>query len=289
MISRRFGITMMSIIASMIVCFSPGTAPAELLDAEYFTAGGLLGASTSSTDYVEFGTKMASSERPYKIAYIGDSHGVNKFMLETLQSRLDNPSVYDCDIPGPNEFYVQTYGLGGYTTDGIWQAMEAANYAAGASVVLVMAGTNDLTNWWYNHTGTISWENQMNNMVSNMQKIVERIADPNRDGRPRIVVAGAPPSLDNNISNYAMQYNNSLQNALTNYVDVFVQDNFNDLWNYDTNTVRSELMRDNVHPNNDGNYRIAENWLQGITALWDEGIFDKYPGVIRMPDYRDNN
>ena len=290
MTHKKLGIVLMSFFFALAICLSGGNALAELLDAEYYTAGDLVSTATQSTDYVEFGTKMASSDgRAYKVAYIGDSHGVNKYMLETLQTRLDNPATYACDIPGPYDFYVQTYGLGGYTTQGIWEAMEQANYAAGASVVLVMAGTNDLTNYWYNHYDSISWENQLNNMVNNMKRIVERIADPNSEGRPRIVVASAPPSLDANISALAMDYNAALQNALTDYVDVFVQDNFNDLWNYDTNSVRTELMRDNVHPNNDGNYRIAENWLQGITSLWDENIFTKYPGVIKMPDYRDNN
>ena len=280
--SKRFGIVPMSILFALIICLYSTNAPAELLDAEYYTTAELVEASTSSTDYVEFGTRMASPDgRAFKVAMVGDSHAVNKFMLETLQYRLDDPGAFECNIPGKS--YIQTYGLGGYTTQGIWEAMEQANYASGASVVLLMAGTNDLTLGYYNN---YNWENQLNNMVSNMKKIVSRIADPNSAGRPRIVVASAPPTLDANISARVQEYNTRLQNELTQYVDVFVQDNFNDLWNFDTNSVRSELMRDNVHPNNDGNYRIAENWLQGITSLWDENIFTKYPGVIKMPDYR---
>ena len=285
---KRIGVISMPIIAVMVMCLFAVSAQAQLLDAEYYTAGDYLTASDST--FVDFGTKMSSSDgKDYKVALIGDSHAVNRHMLTVLQQRLDNPAAFECNIPGPNDFYAQTYGLEGRTTSGIWSAMSETNYGAGASVVLVMAGTNDLSSWYYWDSSSISWEDQLNKMVSNMQKIVERIADPNSEGRPRIVVAGVPPSLDANISSLAWDYNTALQAALTDYVDVFVQDNFNDLWNFDTNSVRTELMQDTMHPNNDGYYRIAENWLQGITALWDESIFTKYPGIIRMPDYRDNN
>lgn len=197
---------------------------------------------------------------------IGDSLTENHQPQGIFYSRLNDPGFTFRSIPGYTQVY--NHGLPGGTTASILSRTESRDYGAGegANFVVIMAGTNDID---YNRGD--SKEDLANALVSNVQAIVDSvlggISDPTR--RPAVIVSGIPPYLDADLTAKAKYYNEQLR-ARLDRVDIFTDANFWDLYNAGSGTAEGSLMSDFKHPNEDGFYRVGENWFEAVDALYNE-------------------
>ena len=176
------------------------------------------------------------------VACVGDSI-TERWIPPRVQSRLENATgaswaVYD-------------YGIGGYTTHMLRDEMSAGGWwGRRPTYTLIMAGTNDMV-----HSLDI------NSSLGAMQDMINMM----RRGSGRIVVSLIIPSLSYGETEWAIQYNQRMQERLSG-VDYFVKSNWDEFYNPDTGTARGEYMRDRLHPNDTGSDMIADNYTEVILS-----------------------
>jgi lysophospholipase L1-like esterase len=106
--------------------------------------------------------------------------------------------------------------------------------------------------------------------VAEVQEIVDVVTDhTNADGsHPQIIVSALIPNRVSGGWGSAVVafYNSSLESNPTG-VDLWITDNWDDLYDPATGQAQVSLMSDDVHPNADGYAVIAENWLEAINSL----------------------
>ena len=140
-------------------------------------------------------------------------------------------------------------GHGGFTTYDLRDAMGSGCWwCPQPTYSLIMIGTNDMVHS-YNIDGSVGAVQTMVNYMSR--------------GSDRIIVAYILPSLSVGETEWAMQYNQRLQERLSG-VDYFMKAHWDEFYNSDTGTARGELMRDRLHPNDTGADIIAANYRDVI-------------------------
>lgn len=140
-------------------------------------------------------------------------------------------------------------GIGGLTTHDLRDAMGAGCWwCPRPTYSVVMAGTNDMVHRY-----------DINGSVGAMQAMVNYM----RRGSDRVMVALIIPSLSVGETEWAMQFNQRLQERLSG-VDYFIKAHWDEFYNPDTGTARGELMRDRLHPNDAGADILAENYAKVI-------------------------
>lgn len=161
---------------------------------------------------------------------------------------------------GLGSFDVINHGVDGYRADQVLADLQDLNWMAeDPRFVLLMVGGNDL-----NQGQGIS------DTVAEVQEIVDLVtAHTNADGsHPQIIVSAFPPNRLFGVGGSVMValYNSSLESNLTG-MDLWITDNWDDLYDPDTGQAKESLMYDTVHPNTDGYAVIAENWFEAIETL----------------------
>lgn len=203
-------------------------------------------------------------ELRYTASTIGDSLTTSSVLQNVFFDRLNNSEFTYRSIPGGTS--VLKHGLPGGTTGSILEAVWARDwgYGEGANFVVIMAGTNDID---YNRHDNIN--DLANAMLANVQEMVYSVlggqSDPNN--RPAVIVMGIPPFGDSDWTARAKVYNDLLHSSLK-HVDIFSDANWYDLYDSNSKTAMGSLMEDEKHPNDDGMYRIAENWFEAVDALY---------------------
>jgi lysophospholipase L1-like esterase len=149
------------------------------------------------------------------------------------------------------DWIVWDNGIGGYTTHDLRDAMAAGCWwCPRPTYTLIMAGTNDMVHRY-----------DINGSVGAMQDMVNMM----RRGSDRIIISLIIPSLSVGETNWARDYNQRLQERLSG-VDYFIKGNWDEIYNPDTGTARGELMRDRLHPNDDGVEIISRNYRDVILS-----------------------
>jgi lysophospholipase L1-like esterase len=224
-------------------------------------------------------------EARFTASTIGDSLTDNSVLQNVFFDRLNNSEFIYRSIPGGTN--VIRHGMPGGTTGSILDAVENRDwgYGEGANFVVIMAGTNDID---YNRHDNIS--DLAPAMVSNVQAIVDNIlggqSDPNN--RPAVIVMGIPCYTDADWTARAKTYNDLLRSSLK-HIDIFSDANWYDLYDSNSKTALGSLMEDVKHPNDDGFYRIAENWFEAVDALYDPKRISAANHVYKGDWYFDRN
>lgn len=199
----------------------------------------------------------------FTLSAIGDSLTDNNVLKDVLYDRLNNADFPFRSIPGGTT--IRRHPTNGGTTDSILGRVWSGNWGAGegADFVLIMAGTNDLDYYGGDATQLAT------TMVSNVQEMVYSVLGGQTDPatRPAVIVMGIPCYLDQELTSRAKIYNNLLRSSLQ-HVDIVSDANWYDLYDANTGAAQDWLMDDFKHPNNDGMYRVAENWFEAIDALY---------------------
>ncbi|MBI5523578.1 MAG: SGNH/GDSL hydrolase family protein [Desulfarculus sp.] len=203
-------------------------------------------------------------EKRFTASAIGDSLTANSVLRNVFYDRLNNSEFTYRSIPGGTE--VLNHGLPGGTTASIFNSAWAGDWGAGegANFVVIMAGTNDID---YNRGDDINA--LANAMVANVQDLVYSVlggqTDPN--SRPSVIVMGIPCYIDADRTARAKVYNDKLRSSLK-HIEIFSDANWYDTYDANDKTALYSLMEDDKHPNDDGMYRIAENWFEAVDALY---------------------
>lgn len=161
---------------------------------------------------------------------------------------------------GLGSFEVINHGVDGYRADQVLADLQDLNWMAeDPHFVLLMVGGNDL-----------SQGQGISDTVAEVQEIVDLVtAHTNADGsHPQIIVSAFPPNRLFGVGGSVMValYNSNLESNLTG-MDLWITDNWDDLYDPDTGQAKESLMYDTVHPNADGYAVIAENWFEAINSL----------------------
>ncbi len=192
----------------------------------------------------------------YSVSCIGDSITEHRLAAQ-LKPMLENATG--------DTWVTIDHGLGGYTTHDLRDAMsEGGWWGQRPTYTLIMAGTNDMVHSY-----------NIDSSVSAMQSMVNMM----RRGSSKIVVAFILPSLSLEETAWAKQYNQRLQERLVG-VDYFMQTNWSDFYDPDTETANGEFMADRIHPNETGYDMIADNWFQVIISAQAD------PFTEKVNDYR---
>ncbi len=251
-------------------------APAAAL--AYANAGQTLDASDG------MGLNLAREQDAYSYlcSTIGDSLTDSNQLQGIFYSRLNDPGFVYRSIPGGTQ--VVRHGMPGGTTGSILPVVRSEDWGAGegANFVMIMAGTNDLD---YNQGDKI--EDLAAAMVSNIQAMVDDVLGGNHDPavRPSVIVSGVPAFLDPTLTARAKYYNNLLRTSLKR-VDVFTDAAWWDLYDSSTGAASRDLMDDLKHPNGDGFYRIAEDWFEGVDAMYNPKRFSAENHLYKGDWYR---
>ena len=256
------------VLAASLLALGLAAAPARALaPADNLNAPDLFGPSPSSGG-LGAGWVRAEGYR-YMLSAIGDSLTDNGTLHGVFYERLNDPGFAFRSIPGSTGVY--WHGLPGAETGDILNNVRSRDLGAGEGVdfVVIMAGTNDI-----DYSGGEPIETLAKAMVSNMQAIVDDVLGGNHDPnvRPAVIVSGMPPYLDPTQTARAKYYNELLRSTLKR-VDVITDASWWDLYNAGTGTAEGWMMDDNKHPNQHGMYRIAENWFEGVDALFNPTRF----------------
>lgn len=203
-------------------------------------------------------------EKRFTASAIGDSLTANSVLRNVFYDRLNNSEFTFRSIPGGTE--VLNHGLPGGTTGSILDAVWARDYGygEGANFVVIMAGTNDIDYSRHDNINDLATA-----MVANVQEMVYSVlgGQSDRNTRPAVIVMGIPPYTDPDWTARAKVYNDLLRTSLK-HIDVFSDANWYDLYDGNAKTALGSLMEDEKHPNDDGMYRIAENWFEAVDALY---------------------
>ncbi len=168
-----------------------------------------------------------------------------------LQTSLD--SQY-----GVDKYEVINRGADGYRADEVLSHLQSDGWlsADNPDAVLLMIGGNDLAQG-----------QSISSTVSEVQQIVDYIkAHKNADGStPQVILSAFIPNLlyGTGGSAYVNLYNNTLAASISK-LDLWTTDNWTDFYNSGTGQARTELMKDDAHPNIDGYAVMAENWLAAV-------------------------
>lgn len=170
---------------------------------------------------------------------------------------------------GLGGFDVINHGVDGYRADQVLADLQDLNWMAeDPHFVLLMVGGNDLAQEVLPDLSNLF--QVINQTVSEVQAIVDLVtAHANADGfHPQIIVSAFPPNLILGVGGSVVValYNSSLEDNLTG-MDLWITDNWDDLYDPDTGQAKESLMYDTVHPNADGYAVIAENWFEAINSL----------------------
>jgi lysophospholipase L1-like esterase len=170
---------------------------------------------------------------------------------------------------GSGSFEVINHGVDGYRADQVLADLQGLNWMAeDPDFVLLMVGGNDLAQEVLPDLSNLF--QVINQTVSEVQAIVDLVtAHANADGsHPQIIVSAFPPNRlsDSGGSAVVAFYNSSLESNLTG-LDLWITDNWDDLYDPETGQARASLMFDAVHPNVDGYIVIAGNWFEAIETL----------------------
>jgi len=170
---------------------------------------------------------------------------------------------------GPGSFHVINHGVDGYRADQVLANLQELNWMAGdPDFVLLMVGGNDLAQEILPDLSNLV--EVIDQTVAEVQAIVDLVtAHTNADGsHPQIIVSAFPPNRISGSWGSAVValYNSSLENNLTR-LDLWITDNWDDLYDPATGQAQASLMYDAVHPNAEGYALIAENWFEAINSL----------------------
>lgn len=170
---------------------------------------------------------------------------------------------------GSGSFEVINHGVDGYRADQLLADLQGLNWMAeDPDFVLLMVGGNDLIQ----ETGgdPSKLPEVISDTVAEVQEIVDMVTShTNADGsHPQIIVSAFPPNRISSAGGSAAValYNSSLEDNLTG-VDLWITDNWDDLYDPETGQARASLMSDAVHPNVEGYIVIAKNWFEAIETL----------------------
>lgn len=229
----------------------------------------------SASVYTEDVSASFDLDYRFKLSTIGDSLTHNTHLQAVLSDRLNSPNYAFRSIPARTS--IANHAQDGQGTAGILNAVISGNWGAGegASFVTIMAGTNDI-----DHGVDVTV------MRDNVQAMIDSLlgSDYTQGVRPSIIVAAMPPYENTEQSARAKEYNDLLRTTLDK-VDIFTDATFYDLYNESTGGAVQDFMQDNKHPNDDGAYRLAEDWFKAIDALYDPTRIETDPHIYKMNWY----
>lgn len=170
---------------------------------------------------------------------------------------------------GSGSFEVINHGVDGYRADQLLADLQGLNWMAeDPDFVLLMVGGNDLAQEVLPDLSNLF--EVIDQTVAEVQDIVDVVTcHTNADGsHPQIIVSAFPPNRISSAGGSAAValYNSSLEDNLTG-VDLWITDNWDDLYDPETGQARASLMSDTVHPSVEGYIVIAENWFEAIETL----------------------
>jgi len=170
---------------------------------------------------------------------------------------------------GSGSFEVINHGVDGYRADQVLADLQGLNWMAeGPDFVLLMVGGNDLIQEVLPDLSNLF--EVIDQTVAEVQDIVDVVTcHTNADGsRPQIIVSAFPPNRLSGSGGSAVValYNTSLESNLTG-IDLWITDNWDDLYDPATGQAQASLMYDTVHPNTQGYAIVAENWFEAINSL----------------------
>lgn len=217
----------------------------------------------------------------YTVSTIGDSLTTSDRLQSVLYDRLNNPNFTFRSIPGNTQ--VLEHGMPGGTTGSILAAAQSRDlgYGEDANFVIIMADTNDID---YSRHDNI--QDLATAMVSNIQAMVDSVLGGQTDPstRPAVIVMGIPCYTDSDWTSRAKVYKDMLHSSLK-HIDVFSDANWYDLYDSGSKAANTSFMEDVKHPNGDGYYRIAENWFEGVDALFNPARFSQKDSHLYKGDW----
>jgi lysophospholipase L1-like esterase len=236
---------------------------------------------TNDKYYIGDDRSSITTDNNYLCSVVGDSHTANTYTQSILNQRFQEDYAFR-SIDGITQ--VNYHDWSGQRTSAIADAVvNSGRYGAaeGADFVIIMCGTNnvDYDRW-------LSAEELADIMVNDYQRIIDSVLGDNYDVdvRPRIIVSGILPFLDSSLTEKAEYINDALRTRLDKY-DVFTNANWYDLVESTQEYANPDLFRDNKHPNDLGAYIVAENWFEGVDALFDYRRIIDNPYIYRGPWY----
>ncbi|KMY66577.1 hypothetical protein AAU61_15670 [Desulfocarbo indianensis] len=187
----------------------------------------------------------------YSVACVGDSITENR-LASQLKPMLQNATG--------DTWTTYDHGIGGYTTHDLRDAMSAdCWWCSRPTYTLIMAGTNDMVHFY----GLDSSVGAMQDMINMMRR-----------GSSKVVVAFILPSLSLQETDWAKSYNQRMRERLVG-VDYFMETNWNDFYDPNTDTAKGVFMGDRIHPNDTGYDMIADNWFQVILSAQADPFTEK--------------
>lgn len=170
---------------------------------------------------------------------------------------------------GSGSFDVINHGVDGYRADQILADLQDLNWMAeDPDFVLLMVRRNDLGQEVLPDLSNLF--EVIDQTVAEVQAIVDVVTShTNADGsHPQIIVSAFPPNRISGVGGSAVValYNSTLESNLTG-MNLWITDNWGDLYDPTTGQARESLMSDTVHPNAEGYIVIAENWFEAIETL----------------------
>lgn len=184
---------------------------------------------------------------------------------------------------GPGSYDVINHGVDGHRADQVLADLQALNWMAeDPDFVLLMVGGNDLAQEILPDLSNLF--QVINQTVAEVQEIVDLVTShDNADGsHPQIIVSAFPPNRLSGSGGSAVValYNTSLESNLTG-LDLWITDNWDDLYDPATSQAQASLMSDTVHPNVEGYAIIAENWFEAINSLLPTPTYHFLPLILK--------
>jgi lysophospholipase L1-like esterase len=225
-----------------------------------------------------------TSSGEYLVSTIGDSYMDNSHIRGVFSDRLQGDYAFR-SIPGTST--VNFHGYAGQRLGSIYSRANGDNvgYSEGADFVLIQGGTNDI-----NLDRDVGLDELVDRMIDDLQRIIDIVYDGNYDPntRPAIIVSAIPPMLDPSLTDKSQALAERIINSLDK-VDIFTTANFWELYDAGSDAANSIYMQDNIHTNDDGSYRVAENWFEAIDALYDPTRIENDPYIYTGNWYFDRS